>query len=210
MKISIRFQLIVRFVLMLLLHHAMPVIPFGPRTIGLAIRNNKNTILLAESKNEKDKGDLFLSQLAGNLNKGCPDLLQPPLIPLEDTKSKMRKWAGEYNSEALRARLQNRIDNYPVFLLIFETCPYCEKVLTILKDKSIDPKATKIVELDSLGVEKYAIRSEVIEMVNQTSIPALWIGGEFIGGSEELIKLEKSGELDTRLEKAHALVVSLS
>lgn len=214
MTVSITFQSAVKSLLLVML--ASPAISFF---VGSGIGRNmyqphndlaiRMKTALSESENDQDKGDLFLSQMAANLNDGSPDLLQPSSLP-QDTPSKMRQWAGEYNREAMRARLQNRIDNYPIFMLMFDTCPYCKTVLATLKEKGIDPKAAKIVELDSLGVEKYAIRSEVIEMVGQTSIPALWIKGQFIGGSEELLQLEESGELDALLKKANALVVSES
>jgi glutaredoxin-related protein len=67
-----------------------------------------------------------------------------------------------------------------------------------------------VVELDSVGLEKYAIRTEVIEMVSHETIPAVWIGGVFVGGLEEVEELENKGLLDGLLESAEAGNLSAS
>jgi glutaredoxin 3 len=171
-------------------------------------KDHTKFIALKKTKGDgeiEDPADFFLSQLANTVNGGeTPDFMKPPLLP-QDTKSKMKQWAGKYDREAMQARLKNRIEEFPVFFLKFETCPYCIKIEKILESKTISSSNMKIVELDSLGQEKYAIRREVIEMVNQTTIPAIWIGGKFVGGLQEVKKLDDIGELDALLENAKAL-----
>ena len=161
---------------------------------------------LFSKKNETDSAETFLSEMAKNMGEDYSDLMTPPSLP-QDTYSKMKRWAGEYDKEGLRAKLNDRIQKSPIFLLMFGTCPYCINVMSILQSKNVSRQDALIVNLDSLGLEKYAIRTEVIEMINQTTIPALWIGGEFIGGFEELSKLANStsGELDKILKRAGAL-----
>ena len=162
---------------------------------------------LFSKKNETDSSaEIFLSEMAKNMGEDYSDLMAPPLLP-QDTYSKMKRWAGEYDKEGLRAKLNDRIQKSPIFLLMFGTCPYCINVMSILQSKNVSRQDALIVNLDSLGLEKYAIRTEVIEMINQTTIPALWIGGEFIGGFEELSKLANStsGELDKILKRAGGL-----
>jgi glutaredoxin-related protein len=48
------------------------------------------------------------------------------------------------------------------------------------------------------------------EIIGRTSVPAIWIGGEFIGGCNDgprggIAKLADSGELDTMLKGVGAI-----
>ena len=147
-------------------------------------------------------GDQFLNEMSKNL--GLFDLMKKPTGP-QDTKSKMKRWAGEYDRNATQMKLKDKIENSSIFLVMYGTCPYCVKVLRLLEGKNVNPKTATLVDLDTLGIEKYALRYEVIDMVNQTTVPALWIGSQFIGGYDDLSELNNSGELEKLLEKAGAL-----
>jgi len=66
-----------------------------------------------------------------------------------------------------------------------------------------------VVELDVVEDGK-AIRAEMGGLVGQTSVPAVWIGGEFIGGCNDggkggIITLDKTGELDRLLSAVGAV-----
>lgn len=74
----------------------------------------------------------------------------------------------------------------------------------------MDDKKVKyhVVELDEVTDGK-AIRAEMAGLIQRTSVPAMWIGGEFIGGCNDgpkggIITLQKSGELDSMLAAAGA------
>jgi len=61
----------------------------------------------------------------------------------------------------------------------------------------------EVVELDQIEEGK-AIRAEMADMIGRTSVPAIWIGGAFIGGCNDgptggLVKLNESGELRSLL-----------
>jgi len=65
------------------------------------------------------------------------------------------------------------------------------------------------VELDN-DPEGKAIRAEMGEMVGRTSVPAIWIGGKFVGGCNDgpmggLVTLNDSGELDGLLKGVSAI-----
>lgn len=53
-----------------------------------------------------------------------------------------------------------------------------------------------------------AYRAEMAEIISRTSVPAIWIGGVFIGGcndggenGEGIVQLESSGKLDLLLKE---------
>ena len=63
-----------------------------------------------------------------------------------------------------------------------------------------------MVELDE-DTDGKAIRAVMGETLGRTSVPAIWIGGEFIGGCNDgpmggLVSLDESGKLDSLLQKA--------
>lgn len=73
----------------------------------------------------------------------------------------------------------------------------------------LDAKQVKytVIELDVVPDGK-ALRSELGQLVGRTSVPAIWIGSEFIGGCNDgpgLFTLDKQGKLDDMLTSAGAL-----
>jgi len=67
----------------------------------------------------------------------------------------------------------------------------------------------EVLELD-VDPEGKAIRAEMADFLGRTSVPAIWIGGTFIGGCNDgptggLVKLSESGELNGLLKGVGAL-----
>lgn len=68
------------------------------------------------------------------------------------------------------------------------------------------PESYKVVELDVVSDGK-PLRAEMANIIGRTSVPAIWIGGKFIGGCNDgplggVVKLDESGELSPMLEAA--------
>ena len=117
----------------------------------------------------------------------------------------VKSLAGDYDKAAVRGRINNLIEENPVLMLSFTTCPYCIKAKACLDAKNI--KYT-VVELDTDAQGK-AIRAELGDMVGRTSVPAIWIGKEFIGGCNDgpmggVLQLDNVGRLDQMLKAAGA------
>jgi len=73
-------------------------------------------------------------------------------------------------------------------------------------NKYLGPGAYRVVELDIVSDGK-PLRAELANLVGRTSVPAVWIGGQFIGGCNDgptggIVKLDESGELRSMLEAA--------
>jgi glutaredoxin 3 len=65
------------------------------------------------------------------------------------------------------------------------------------------------VEIDEVEDGK-ALRAEMAGLIGRTSVPAIWIGSEFIGGCNDgpkggIVKLDESGELDKMLAAVGAV-----
>ena len=66
-----------------------------------------------------------------------------------------------------------------------------------------------VVELDT-DMDGKAIRAEMADLVGRTSVPAIWIGQQFVGGCNDgpmggIMKLQEAGELPGLLKNAGAL-----
>ena len=72
-------------------------------------------------------------------------------------------------------------------------CPYCTRARTLLRRKGV---AFVDIDID----EEPSRRAEMIRRAGgRTSVPQIFIDGEHIGGSDELVALERSGELEAKL-----------
>ena len=72
-------------------------------------------------------------------------------------------------------------------------CPYCMRARALL-----DRKGVAFTDIDI--TEESGRRAEMIQRAGgRTSVPQIFIDGEHIGGSDELVALDLAGELDTKL-----------
>jgi glutaredoxin 3 len=79
-------------------------------------------------------------------------------------------------------------------IVIYATawCGYCERARRIFRGKG--------VEFDEVDVESgFEARREMLSRSGRRSVPQIFIGERHIGGSDELLALEASGELDALL-----------
>ncbi|MEX2365654.1 MAG: glutaredoxin 3 [Pseudohongiellaceae bacterium] len=71
-------------------------------------------------------------------------------------------------------------------------CPFCIRARALLKQKQ--------VPFRDLAVDgKPALRQEMIEKSGHYTVPQIWVGEVHIGGCDELMQLERRGELDALL-----------
>ena len=72
-------------------------------------------------------------------------------------------------------------------------CPYCTRARTLLQRKG-----AAFTEIDI--IEEPARREEMIRRAGgRTSVPQIFIDGEHIGGSDDLMALDGAGKLDAKL-----------
>lgn len=81
-----------------------------------------------------------------------------------------------------------KIEIYTKFM-----CPFCSRATALLAKKRVSYEETDI----TLGGPK---RAEMIARSNgRTTVPQIFIDGKHIGGSDELVALDRSGGLDPLL-----------
>jgi len=75
-------------------------------------------------------------------------------------------------------------------------CPYCKKAKALLDKKGIEYE-----EID-ISHDEPTMRAKLAQMTGgRSSVPQIFINGESIGGSDDLMELNSSGKLDEMLSK---------
>jgi monothiol glutaredoxin len=73
----------------------------------------------------------------------------------------------------------------------FPMCGFSGRAIQILKACGVDPKAVTTVNV----LEDDEIRQGIKDFSNWPTIPQLFVKGEFIGGSDIMMEMYQSGEL---------------
>ncbi|QBK04523.1 Grx4 family monothiol glutaredoxin [Hylemonella gracilis] len=73
----------------------------------------------------------------------------------------------------------------------FPMCGFSGRAIQLLKASGVDPKTVKTVNV----LEDDEIRQGIKEYSNWPTIPQLYVKGEFIGGSDIMMEMYESGEL---------------
>lgn len=99
--------------------------------------------------------------------------------------------------------IDETVKEHPVVLFMkgsaqFPQCGFSGKAITILRDLGV----TKLVTFNVL--EDQEVREAIKVYSNWPTIPQLYVGGEFIGGSDIMDEMGANGELKTLLDEAGA------
>ena len=73
----------------------------------------------------------------------------------------------------------------------FPQCGFSGRAIQILKACGVDPKAVTTVNV----LEDDEVRQGIKEYSNWPTVPQLYVKGEFIGGSDIMMEMYQSGEL---------------
>jgi len=73
----------------------------------------------------------------------------------------------------------------------FPMCGFSGRAIQILKACGVDPKAVTTVNV----LEDDEIRQAIKDYSNWPTIPQLYVKGEFVGGSDIMMEMYQSGEL---------------
>ena len=99
--------------------------------------------------------------------------------------------------------IRETISTHPVVLFMkgsahFPQCGFSGRAVQALREAG----ATKLVTVNVLEDEE--VRQGIKEFSNWPTIPQLYVGGEFIGGSDIIGEMLTNGELATVLKEAGA------
>jgi monothiol glutaredoxin len=93
-------------------------------------------------------------------------------------------------------RIADLVQNSDVLLFMkgnasFPQCGFSGRAIQILKACGVDPKTVTTVNV----LEDDAIRQGIKEYSNWPTVPQLYVRGEFVGGSDIMMEMYQSGEL---------------
>ena len=96
----------------------------------------------------------------------------------------------------VQQRIDELVKGNPVLLFMkgsasFPMCGFSGRAVQILKACGVDTKGLKTVNV----LDDAEIRQGIKEYSNWPTIPQLYIKGEFIGGSDIMMDMYESGEL---------------
>lgn len=118
--------------------------------------------------------------------------------------------AGEYDEATVQAKIQEMINSAPMVMLTWERSPSCVNAIKAMDASGFEYST---IRLDDPWDEGNPIRAEVGKMVGRSSVPMVFIGGEYVGGYDGglatadapgLVQLAFKGELQSKLEEAGA------
>lgn len=108
--------------------------------------------------------------------------------------------AGDYDEEAVGIKVDDFVSENSVAMFSFSTCPFCRRAKDYLDERQIPYRAIELDLLEGNGGNE--IRAVLGRKTRRTSVPAIYIKGDFIGGCNDgpgLLTLAESGELDKML-----------
>ena len=74
-------------------------------------------------------------------------------------------------------------------------CPYCVRAEQLLQRKGVQ-------EIEKIRVDlQPELRVAMMEKTGRRTVPQIYIGGEYVGGYDELAALDRAGGLDKLLAK---------
>ncbi|KAF9949616.1 hypothetical protein BGZ70_001698 [Mortierella alpina] len=100
-------------------------------------------------------------------------------------------------SAKITTRVNDIIANNRVVVFSKTYCPYCTKAKNALAKHHAE---AHIVELDNED-DGAAIQAYLLELTGQRTVPNIFINHKHIGGCDDLMNLDKNGQLKTLLAK---------
>ena len=101
----------------------------------------------------------------------------------------------------VQQRIDELVKTNPILLFMkgsasFPMCGFSGRAIQILKACGVEPKGIHTVNV----LDDAEIRQGIKEYSNWPTIPQLYVHGEFIGGSDIMMEMYESGELQKVLD----------
>lgn len=106
-------------------------------------------------------------------------------------------------NEEIKKNIQKMIESKPVAIFMkgspdLPRCRFSSKAIKILANLGVEPE--QLVYFDVLTHAE--VREGVKEFSNWPTIPQVYVGGEFVGGSDVLEEMSETGELQMKIKSA--------
>jgi glutaredoxin 3 len=76
-----------------------------------------------------------------------------------------------------------------VKMYLTQSCPYCVQAKALLKQRGVE-------QIDEVRVDlEPAERSTMMQLTGRRTVPQIFIGATHVGGCDDLVELDRRGEL---------------
>jgi len=84
----------------------------------------------------------------------------------------------------------------PIKMYSTEVCPFCVRAERLLRAKGVAEIAKVRVDLEP------ALRIEMVRKTGRRTVPQIYIGDVHVGGYDDLVALDRAGQLEPLLSAA--------
>ena len=81
----------------------------------------------------------------------------------------------------------------PITMYATAVCPYCVRAERLLRERGVEDIAKVRVDLEP------ALRQEMMQKTGRRTVPQIYIGERHVGGYDDLVALDRAGELEPLL-----------
>lgn len=137
---------------------------------------------------------------------GATSKVPNPISPLAK-KVHPKSKSSEMNissPEDAQSYFSKLVSDNPVVIFSATYCPYCKMGKAAVRsagDKVDGFGGAKVVECDKIKGGR-EIRDAIRKAGGGSTVPSTWIGGEYVGGGEDMARLEKEGVLKQMIKLA--------
>jgi glutaredoxin 3 len=82
----------------------------------------------------------------------------------------------------------------PVMMYSTQVCPYCVMAEKLLQKKGVNHLQKILIDVDATQ------RDEMMSRTGRRTVPQIFIGERHVGGYDDLVALDRAGELDGLLK----------
>lgn len=191
-------------VVLLAVHFLLSCNAFAPLIVSTRVAKPSTSTRLASSA--PDEGVSFIDNLTQRY-----ELFQGAKSEGYDFKQSVAiAIAGDYDEAEVQSKIKESIDSAPCVMFTWEASPACKKAIKYL---DIAGASYKIVRIDDPWSEGNPIRAELGKMVGRSSVPCIFVGGQYVGGfdggvgedSPGILEMAFKGTLREKLKEAGSL-----
>ncbi|KAL8490660.1 hypothetical protein ACS0TY_022605 [Phlomoides rotata] len=98
-------------------------------------------------------------------------------------------------------KINDMVSENSVVIFSKSSCCMCHSIKSLFYDIGVNPTVYEIDEIEH-GQE---IEAAILQLGGNTTVPAVFLGGEFEGGAKEILNLHVNGALEPKLIHVGAL-----
>ena len=106
----------------------------------------------------------------------------------------------------VKAQIQKLLKEKKVVVISKSDCPYCSMAKQVLAKYDIPGAIMEITEIDDGQHDGDNIQNVMQELTGARTVPRIFIGGNCIGGGDEIMTMHNNGELEELLRSNAALI----